>query len=174
MPIQLKGVFTELYLDVGRYTKTLDKTMNVQMRQAARAWLRAVIVNVPVWTGMSRGSYMPLGAFLRVKIPIVPSTSPHAQSAIRQGRTAQAGADASDFKFDKNGTKYRFEFDMGVPSYAINEYFNVKPPINLITPGPWHSFRAGEQAWEDYVRNEMPKRFPRVEQVIIQKKRRLY
>ncbi len=73
--IELKGFFTKLTLDPGRYTKTLDKSMNVQLRQAARAWLRAVILKVPVWTGMSRGSLRPLGAFLRVAVPISPVAS---------------------------------------------------------------------------------------------------
>jgi hypothetical protein len=171
---EIRGVFSELHLDVGRFTKTLDATMEIQLRQAARAWLRAVIVKVPVWTGMSVGSFIPLGAFLRVKIPIVPSASPFAQAAIRQGRTAAAGAAASTFEFRKEGHKYIFEFDEGVPSYAINEYFNVKPPINLITPGPYGSFRAGEQAFQDYVTNEIPKRLPRIENIVVTKKRALY
>jgi len=157
--IELKGFFTKLTLDPGRYTKTLDKSMNVQLRQAARAWLRAVILKVPVWTGMSRGSLRPLGAFLRVAVPISPVAS-------RKNYGIQAGANASAFKFSKEGTKYIFEFDEGVLHYTINEFYNVKPPINLITPGPYGSFKAGELAFQTYVTDVLPGRLPRLEDII--------
>lgn len=134
--------------------------MEVQLRQAARAWLRATIQHVPIWTGMSMGSFRPLGAFLRIKIPIKPEL-------YIIGRTIERGAAASEYKFMKQGTKYTFEFDEGVASYAINEYFNVNPPLHLKTPGPWYSFRYGEAAFQEYVEKEMPNRFPRVEEALV-------
>jgi len=161
--IQARGFFATLSIDIGRYTKTLDQTMDVQMRQAARAWLRAVILKVPVWTGMSRGSFKPLGAFLRVAIPISPV-------ATRSGMGPDAGASLSSFSFGKEGTKYIFEFEDNVPHYAINEFYNVRPPINLITPGPYGSFKAGQDAWDQYVTQVMPSKFPRPEEFIRQRR----
>lgn len=161
--IDLGGFGTLLTLDPQRYTKTLDKTMEVQLRQAARAWLRAVIVKVPVWTGMSRGSLIPLGAFLRVKIPITPVAS-------KPGMGPLAGSLRSSFNFTKRGTSYSFEFDESVAHYTINEFFDVSHTIKLITPGPYNSFRFGAAAFQAYVTNELPKRLPRVEDVIVTKR----
>jgi len=158
--IKLEGFSTALFIDINRFTKTLDAAMDVQLRQAARAWLRAVILKVPVWTGMSRGSLKPLGSFLRVKVPISPK-------AVRKGMGPGVGATQSAFKFGKEGNKYIFEFDEQVMQYTINEFFNVRPPINLITPGPYGSFNAGADAFEKYVQNEMPGRLPRPEQATV-------
>jgi hypothetical protein len=160
--IQLKGFLAHLTLDPQRYTKTLDKYMEVQMRQAAREWLRAVIQKVPVWTGMSRGSLKPLGAFLRVAIPISPVE-------FRKGMGPEAGARRSTFFFGRKNTKYKFYFNENVLHYTMNEFFNVNPPIHLIHPGQWHSFEAGEDAFEAYVKDVLPGRLPKFEDVIFKK-----
>lgn len=156
---RVKGFFTTLTLNPQRYTKTLDGIMDVQLRQAARLWLRAVILKVPVWTGTSMGSLKPLGAFLRVAIPISPV-------AKRSGMGPEVGASKSTFTFGKQGTKYIFEFNEGVLHYTINEFFNVSPPIHLKTPGPYDSFKAGNEAFQAYIANELPKRLPRIEEVL--------
>jgi len=160
---EIKGFYTNVTIDTDRYTKTLDAMMKVQMRQAAREWLRAVIEKVPVWTGMSRGSLKPLGRFLRVAISIRPV-------AKRKGMGPGAGEAFQSFSFGVQGTTYSFEFDEGVEHYLINEFHDVSHSIPLRTPGPYHSFEAGNQAFIRYVENEMPKRFPRVEKFIVQKR----
>lgn len=160
--IQLGGFMTQLTINPQRYTKTLDKVMDTQLRQGARAWLRAVLVKVPVWTGMSRGSLRPLGAFLRVAVPITPKVT-------RSGMGPDEGAKRSSFKFGKEGTEYFFSFDEQVAHYTINEFFNVSPPLNLITPGPYGSFEAGAEAFQDYIETELPKRLPRFEEIITTK-----
>jgi hypothetical protein len=160
--IKLKGFLTHLTMDVQRYTKTLDANMEIQTRQAARAWLRAVIEKVPVWTGMARGSLKPIGGFLKIAIPISPV-------AVRKGMGPAAGASRSTFFFGKSGTKYQFRFNENVLHYAINEFFDVNPPIHLTHPGEWHSFEAGAKAWQDYIENVLPGRLPKFEDIIVKK-----
>lgn len=58
---EITPFFTRVDIDLIGYKKSLDKIMTVQIRQAAREWLRAVIPRVPVYTGTSRGSLQPLG-----------------------------------------------------------------------------------------------------------------
>jgi len=164
--IQLHGFYTRFTIDVQKYTKTLDAAMDVQMRQAARAWLRAVITKVPIWTGMAQGSLRPLGTFLKVAIPITPV-------AFRKGMGPDAGAAKSSFVFKKEGNKYIFRFTEGVAHYTINEFYDV-PNVKLRTPGPWRSFKEGELAWDDYIQNELPKRLPKLEMFIVQKRTAFY
>lgn len=165
---QLGGFMQELSISVNRYTKTLDETMQVQLRQAARAWLRAVLVAVPVWTGTARGSLKPLGAYLRVAVPISPI-------AFRRGKGPEIGAGQSSFTFGtpKPGL-YTFEFNEQVAHYLINEFNDVSEHIHLTHPTPWESFQRGEEAFQKYVDDVLPGRLPRIEDFISQKQIKIY
>lgn len=158
--IRLKGSFTTLTLDPQRFTKTLDKTMEVQMRGAAKAWLLATVVKIPTWTGMSRGSFKPLAKFLRTSFVI------RQYEFGRPGMNPDTGAASSSYEFGKKGTTYFFKFTEGVQHLVINDEHNVKPPIHLIDPGPYHAFAAGESAFQDYVNGYMKDAFPRVEDIL--------
>jgi hypothetical protein len=160
--MQFSGSLYALELDEARFTKTLRETLEVQVRQAARAWLRAVIPRVPVYTGMSRGSLQPLARFLRVAIPISPD-----QGAIRHPKkTPEAGASQSFFDFPNNGYVYSFQWDTDVLHYKINEYNNMSGILPLRHPTPWHSIEAGNKAFNAYIEQTLPKRLPRVSDFI--------
>jgi len=145
-------------IDVGRVTKTLNENMSIQMRQAAREWLRAVITKVPVWTGTSKGSFKPIGRFLNVQIPISPEVS-------RSGMGPDVGADKSAFHFSRRKGNQIFTFEVGVAHYAVNEFHNVNltGQFQLRNPGPYASFKFGELAFNRYVENVMPGRLPKPE-----------
>ncbi len=161
-----------LKFDKDAYIKDLKEKLEVQNRQAARAWLRAVILNVPVWTGEARGSLRPLGQFLRVNVPINPSSSKWAQRAIAQGHTAEAGAAQGKFEFKIEGqARVIFEFETSVIHYLINEFYNVKPPIHLINEVPWYSLKAGKAAYKTYVNENVRKSLPKLKSYLIREVR---
>jgi hypothetical protein len=149
--------FMDLKFDANGYRKSVDALMEQQMRMAARAWLRAVIPHVPVYTGMARGSLRPLGQFLKVSVPISPI-------ATRKGMGIGAGESKSWFKISKSGGNYTFEYNSSVAHYEINEFYNV--PLPLTHPTPWHSFKYGDEAFNEYARTKMPPRIPRVQDFI--------
>ena len=64
-----------LKLKKQKLTKSLEKQLSTQIRQALRAFLRAAIPRIPVDTGESRGSLLHLGRLLNVKVPIKPRRS---------------------------------------------------------------------------------------------------
>lgn len=162
MKIKIKLVY--LKLNQGAFTKALTESLEVQNRQAARAWLKAVLTKVPVWTGEARGSLRPLGQFLRVAIPISPiSASREAKRAISEGHTAEAGEAQGHFQFkNEGGKRFVFIFNTDVAHYLINEFYNVKPPINLIQPAPWFSFRAGKIAYKQYLSDNLKQKIPKI------------
>lgn len=151
--IRMKSKLTTFSIDPGRFTKTLDEAIQVQQRQAARAWLRAIIEKVPVWTGMSRGSFKPLGAYLRVAVPISPV-------ARRSGMGPSAGASKSQFSFTRTGNVWTFAFTEEVAHLLINDAFNVSAYIHLRTPGPYNAFKAGSDAYQQYIDENLLKRLP--------------
>jgi hypothetical protein len=50
------GHFKKITIDRTKFNTTMKANAEVVQREAIREWLRAVIVGVPVWTGMSMGA----------------------------------------------------------------------------------------------------------------------
>jgi hypothetical protein len=143
-----------------KYTEALQAEVEVQVRQAARAWLRAVIPLVPVFTGTARGSLQPIGRFLRVAVPIRPI-------AVREGMGPDVGAAQGKFKFEQRGKRFVFTFDPGVFHFIQNEFYHAEdPPFHLTHPTPWNATEVGNAAWEAYVEHILPQRLPRLKDYI--------
>jgi hypothetical protein len=169
MNIKIKLVYVKL--DQVKFTKAITEAMETQNRQAARAWLRAVLTKVPQWTGEARGSLRPLGQFLRVAVPIQISDSKWAKRAIEQGHTAEAGEAQGHFAFKTESNRFTFEFNTDVIHYLINEFYNYNPPIHLIQAVPWFSFRAGKAAYKQYLSENLKNKIPKLKSYLIREVR---
>jgi len=157
---QIKGQFVQLGIEIERYSKSLDAAISAQIRQAAREWLKAVILKVPIWTGTSMGSLQPLGAYLKVKVP-------DHYVAVRKGYGPSVGRANQEFSFSRKGYVWTFSFTEEVAHYLVNEYFNANLlGYKLITPGPYGSFYAGEVAFENYINEYLAKRVPNLKDFI--------
>jgi len=147
-------------IDRRGYTEALGKAVDVQIRQAARAWLREVMIHIPVYSGMAKGSLLPLGRFLNVAIPIQPV-------AKRKYGDVAAGDALGSFKFERDDNfVWTFSFSTEVPHFLINE-FNVglgSPPLRH--PTPWNSFAAGKVAWTQYLTTELSRKIPKISEWI--------
>lgn len=156
-----------LKFDKKGYTQALQKEIDTQIRQAARAWLRAVITQVPVYSGQARASLLPLGRYLRVAIPISPTIEARKQRRY-QGAISLGESQGQDaYSFNHEGYVSSFSFSINVPHYLINE-FNVglgQPP--LIHPTPWKSLDAGEIAFREYLTQNLQKRIPKISEYIV-------
>ncbi len=159
-----------LKLEYGKYTKALDTIMRQQLKEAAKDWLRAVVERTPVYSGESRGSLLPLAAYLNEEINI----SPAANWLIRKQGPTSLGADVGEsegrYSFTSSNYVYTFSFATDVPQYLINE-FNVglgSPP--LINPTPWLSLEAGEQALFEYLDRNILANFPKVSDFVVEVK----
>lgn len=155
MPI-VHGQFVNLKYDIDKHRKTLDETLKRQMRQAARAWVRATFSHVPMWTGMARSSLKPLGRYLNVAIPIEPN--PRAKPTAK--KNAALGEQQQEFEFESNGYNYSFYWSTHVLHYQSNEFH--PSAIQLIHPTPWDSTKYGEAVWDKYIAETLPKRLPKV------------
>jgi hypothetical protein len=153
MPL-IRAQFLDLKYDMAAHRKTLDAALQVQMRQAARAWLREVILHVPVWTGMAKSSLKPLGRFLRVAIPI----TPHPRAVPTKHKNMALGEQQQEFGFENSGALYSFSWTTDVLHYQLNEFHTSSLP--LIHPTPWRSTHFGALAFQRYVADILPKRIP--------------
>lgn len=145
------GSIPGLRFDWRRYMADLDAALRLQLVLAARAWLRAVILSVPSWTGQSRGSLQPIGRFIGIAVPSpVSPTAPGDRSGLGQSQQA--------FNFTAAGGIYMMHWETHVPHYLINEYYNV--PLPLLNPTPWLSLESGERAWYAYLHANLLRNLP--------------
>lgn len=152
--LALKG----LKLNKEKYLKTVNEQLDIAIRNAARAWLRAVLTRVPVYTGEARGSLVPLGQFLKVAVDTTPNPNARAHGH-KSGRAE--GEAQGHFQFEHLKTLIRFVFETDVLHYILNEKFNMNPPIHLThLPRPWDSMTVGKEAFFEYLRTDLPKRLP--------------
>lgn len=153
--------YVALNVDVNKYSEYLEKEVNIQLRQAVRAWLRVLVEEgtIPVWTGTAKGVFIPLGRFLRIAVPISPIKN-------RKGFGPQVGANRSTFSFTRNGNSYSFEFIHGIEYLWDNDNYNMSPPFNLTHPGPYHAFEKAGKAYDEYVDTYFEKRLDVLAKVI--------
>lgn len=165
--LRAEGVIAFPKLDISKFSKALNKAVEAEMKHAARAWLRAVVPLVPVYTGTARGTLRPLGQFLRVAVPIRPVE-------FRNRRGPEVGAAASNFKFEKRGNIFIFQWNHDIGYAILNEFYSrPNPPYSLKNPTPWNAVVAGNAAWNDYVKNTLPKNIPRLNGFVEFQSRRL-
>jgi hypothetical protein len=145
----LKGFKTEL-----------DKLGEVQIREAARAWLRAVIIEIPTYTGTARGTFKPLGSFLKVAIPKGTPVSNRKSKRIK-GTTYQLGFGAGaqygqDYEFNQTGLRFEFNYTVNLPYIWWNSFGPGLPELRK--KAPWKAIQNGTDAFEGHLREKLPGR----------------
>lgn len=148
--VRLSGLRT----DTKRFTKEFEQRAESLMRQAAAEWLRAVILEVPVWTGFAKGSLKfadgpkgNLSRFLRVAVPITGRKSTprwyYHPGRRKVAKTPENGGRFANYTFTTTRRVYTFTYTSSVIHYLVEEYFGR-------ISGPWNSREAGERAWLAY------------------------
>jgi hypothetical protein len=130
--LSAKRAFDLYKFDAEGLSKTLEKRLGQILRQSAREWLRTMIVYVPVETGMAKSALAPLGAFLRVAVPIEPIRKPYIKRkpptyggkpiSMPQGRYRSKFTIIDD-KTAPGTYQYVFEWSTTVLHYYLAHYY---------------------------------------------------
>lgn len=148
--------------------KKIDQDAKKIFLEGTAIFLKEVVKHVPVWSGMSRGSLLPLARYLtdrgyKVSIPISPR--PSSKRAQQRGQNIAAGEARGEFSvIVKDGT-YQLIFQPKVRHYKTNEFTQMTKAgsalsrssfdkkyrkklktlrhLNLKHPTPWQSFTYG-------------------------------
>lgn len=164
--MRITGVLHKFHFNQGGWTKKLEQQGFALMKEGMREWVRAVIVHVPVWSGMARGSVklakgragpgtgLFLHQFLRVVIPINPVAD-----SWRRSKNPEAGGRQARWTLTHSKGQFRFTYNNDVVHYIINEFYDGPPPSFT---RPWHSFEAGRAAFETYLNANKDKLYPKV------------
>lgn len=156
----------EISFDGRKLNKTIDRVMGQILREAAREWLRAILVSVPsrggfpVLTGAAKSTLVPLGRFLRqVKGLDVHPTSDKKHPYQDRRAEGEASSEFQLTQVPREGRsnpdgKYNFGWANDILHYYINEFYGVIPS------GPWNTLQAGEEAWNASVEEAINRRLP--------------
>lgn len=144
----------------GDWNKTIDKRLNIVLRQGARAQILEQYKHVPVWRGMSRGSIKfargfggALGEYLNAHIPI----EPHPSARGRSRRNPEAGGRKGKYNFTSSRHVYQFTLRSDVLHYEHHEFFERPPGVNQQIVAPWDSTKFGKAAFEREVESRLAK-----------------
>ena len=143
-------------LDLAGYRKALHAHMQAMIAQGLMEWLEAVLVEIPVWSGASRATFVKLAQQIGYNLPVAPAAveAAHGLFTERIDRTWM-GTAQSDGKLtaDKETGEYTFTYETTLPWLIWNEYHNanVEPDptlfYRLIEPGPYNFQVTGARAF---------------------------
>lgn len=168
-----RGSLHGLKLDSGSFSKTFEAQVQVLIRNATREWLRAVVLRVRVWTGFSLGSVVfaqgqsgiGLARFLHMAVPVVPlHTTPKWYYPGFRGKvpkTPAQGAIFGEYNFPSSQHRYRFRYTNNVIQFGIGEFYGTPQ-----SGGPWDSMRAGGDAFNAYLKENIH-RLPQVKASVV-------
>jgi len=135
-------------LDVAGYRKALKAHMQEALAQAIVTWLAAVLEEIPVWSGASRATFIPLASRIAFNIPITPRVIDRRGVGI-----ASAGG---ELEIDEEKGRYAFEYRTWLPWLVWNEYHNANvdpdPGLfdKLLKPGPYNFQVKGYEAFKRF------------------------
>lgn len=183
MRINFKLKYFEL--EIEKYKKAFNEAMQQHMRQCARAFVRAAVPLVPIDTGMARGSYLNIGRFLRVNIPLSGRSNRRERSRRNKDGTVRTWTEANRWYYPPNGgaripktpesgadlTTFTFTNDFGKLGFTINSkvyHYTIQDEDAGRSPtSPWRSMQAGREAFREEMK-KIKKKIPRLQHYMLE------
>lgn len=140
-----------LDFDIDGYKAALHEHMSRVIAEAATQWLGAVVQRIPVWSGASRATFVPLASLVGFEVNIDPV------ARTRFG----LGLENAEGNVEADGGKglYEFTYSTTLPHLIWNEFHNANidpdptkfpPPAELHNPGPYEFQKLGLQAFDQF------------------------
>lgn len=182
--LQFSIRYAAIEFDGKTYLRDLDRAIRRLMREAATAWLIAVLNEIqsagkdrgdpytlrdtfPIVTGEAKASLIPLGRMLHYHVHVRPKPG-------KENRIAE-GISQGHYTLPKEipgvgsvKDNYYFNFLIDVKHYMINEYKNVTKKKDLLSQTPWQTFKAGDAAFLRVMKH-LDAKVPRVNNYITQR-----
>ena len=144
----------------GEVSKTANEFLSAQLRQAARAWLREVLLHVPEYTGTARGTFKPLGRAIGVAVPkgeTYYSDERSRRSKLKHGKRVGGvhytlgpfGNSFAEYSFQYGPREYKFTFTQNLPWAFWNDIYPAPSWITLPSNPPWFAINAGNKAFHN-------------------------
>jgi hypothetical protein len=165
--LKVSASISTLKFDARKYQTRLIKVAEEEQRNAIRAWVLAVAVKIPTYTGTALGTIAPVAQ--AVGIVLSASNSTNKKFFKYRGRTYPLGFEQGakyqthsiTHKVLGNSIEYTFKFNEQLPYVVWNTLQPAPNWLTLKNSTPWFALQDGVQAYVTYARTEMPKRLPK-------------
>lgn len=140
--------FSKFTVDVGKFKKDLNKAVADSMVEGGKDFLKAAVAKVPVLSGESQTSFMPLSRLVQssVQLPSVP------RRAKPRSGDSQGFAEIAEIP-----GKMTLTIKTSVIQFLVNEFTGGHAPS-----APWKSFAAGSAAFLRTFKRLMPEKLAEI------------
>lgn len=135
-------------IDLSAYARRLNEELSDALAHAAAEWLGAATAVIPVWSGASLATFLPLAREVGFQLAVSPVGS--APNRVTVGM----GSGTAEFRADASKGEFTFTYTTSLPHLVYNESHNanLQPDatlfFRLIQPGPYHFQQQGRLAFE--------------------------
>ena len=142
------GTLATPKLNLSAYFDALHRHLTDAIQNAAREWLHATVVEVPVWSGASVATFLKLAAAVAFPLGVSPVTG--APNRVAFGQRSGTG----ELNLDKGAGKYTFTYGTSLAHLIYNEFNNANTSPDatlfgrLLEPGPYHFQAKGKDAFD--------------------------
>lgn len=137
---KFRGTFATVNVAIRDYVVTLDAFMQERLEEAARRWVGAATGRVPLWSGMSRASLIPITQLANGTIVLSPL---QAKSRI------PAGERLGDASLIARFPQYELTISTAVEHFVIQDEHRVRRGGS--PSAPWRAFEAGNDAFRSFI-----------------------
>ncbi len=150
--MKFTGSLVSFEIDMSKYEQRLHEELSEEIARAATLWLKAVLDEIPVWSGASWATFTKLSRAISATLAI--SVDSDKLNRISYGRQHGDGALVTDRK----NHEYFFEYSTDLRWLVHNEYNTPDSDPNvwgrLKKPGPYFFQRVGQKVF-DTLANEV-------------------
>lgn len=137
-------------LDLRGYERAVDRELTEKTKEAARSWLRTVLVIIPTWSGASRATFEDLASKVGFNVTYGPQRSFKNRRPL--GRATGRG------NVSREGHTWFFTYETDLRYLAYNEFnhvvFGQAPNVfrreGLLNPTPYRFQEAGRKDFESF------------------------
>lgn len=152
--MRFKPEFVTVNIDVSRYRREFDNKMTEIIKEAARSWLRTVLLIIPTWSRASRATFEALANEVGFNVTYGPLRAK--KDRLLLGLSTSKGG----LKIEK-GKSYHFFYETDLRYLAYNNVNRVivgqAPNVfaGLINPTPYRFTDAGQKDFESFAQNNV-------------------
>jgi hypothetical protein len=145
--MKLTATYIAPRVNLEAYRRALQETLGDAIARAAAEWLNATTGAIPVWSGASLATFLPLASELSFPLSIAPTSF---VSRINLGLSNATG----EVETNAQTGRYTFTYGTTLKHLIYNEFnnANVTPDpslfARLISPGPYQFQQKGKAAFE--------------------------
>lgn len=158
------GNIPKIVLRKGEYTKTMDRVLGQVVREAAREWIRAwLLEGIPVETGMAKATLQPISRYLKNVFTegINPTRKPYFSQLEGVEQSISSGHDKTSFTVQDDKTHplffiYEYAWSTEVLHYFHKEFYNGSATVGE------DAIKIAEAAYIAHVEATIAHRLPKL------------